>query len=83
MTIKQISFAKNYIEIHWEHHGAPYITMLYRHSDYSWHPDADTRKLSPRMLEELQRHVWLCLTAKPKEKPKRRKPADTWFADHS
>ena len=81
MNIRQITFNKTNIEIHWEHRGTAYISMLYRHSDYSWHPDADTRQLSPRMLEELQRHVWHSLCAKPKEKPKRKKPADTWFAD--
>ena len=53
MNIKQICFRKKCIEIRWEYHGTEYTSMLYRHSDYSWHPDADTRRMPPVMLEEL------------------------------
>ncbi|MBQ1446921.1 MAG: hypothetical protein IIZ14_06675 [Solobacterium sp.] len=81
MNIKQICFRKKCIEIHWEYHGTEYTSMLYRHSDYSWHPDADTRRMPPVMLEELQHQVWLRLSAGPKKKTERKKPADTWFAD--
>ena len=81
MNIKQIRFNRTCIEILWEQSGAEHISMMYRHSDYSWHPDADTRRMTPRMQEELQRKVWLALTAKPQKKPVRKKPADTWFAD--
>ncbi len=81
MNIKQIRFRKKSIEIRWEYHGTEYTSMLYRHSDYSWHPDADTRRMPPVMQEELQHQVWLCLSAGQKKKPERKKTANTWFAD--
>ena len=82
MKIRSIRLNRNNIEIRWDNGGAERTTMLYRHSDYSWHPDADTQQLSPYLKEELQKHVWSALAARSKHHPKKRS-ADTWFADRS
>lgn len=82
MKITQIKLNRTNIEIRWNNGGAERITLLYRHSDYSWHLDADTERLTPYLKEELQRHVWAALAARTKQSGRKR-PADTWFADRS
>ena len=86
MKVNEIKFSKRNIHIVWETAGQKYDSMLYCHSDYSWHWDSATRAMTPKMVADLQNSVMAAIIAKTSGKQKRRGRGDqerirTWFAD--
>ena len=80
MKVKKFEIRKKCIVIIWEKDGIEHTTLLYRHSDYTWHPDPDTANLLPVTKEELLVCVMNHLN-KLSEKPKsRHKRRTVWFA---
>ncbi len=75
MNITKIAFRRTHIEVVWNHGGQIRTSLFYRHSDYSWHPDPDTAKLPPAVLEALQQRMFRALTARPAEQRRRKRPA--------
>ncbi len=62
--VTEIRLNKTSITIQWFYRGKNYVSMLFRHSDYSWHWDADTRRSSRYILEQLQIAVFLAISKK-------------------
>ena len=86
MKILSFTMRTRNIEIIWLSGGEKHTTMLYRHSDYTWHPDADTLRLLPKTKEELQRAViaFLSVRCSPEKKAKKRPaPRNVWFAENA
>lgn len=84
MKVLSFTIRKRSIEIVWRADGQKHVTMLYRHSDYSWHPDADSAKLLPKTREELQGAVIALLSRTVSRAEKPRKRRNVWrFEDAS
>ncbi len=85
MRILSFTMRTRNIEIIWLSGGQKHTTMLYRHSDFTWHPDADTAHLEGKTREELQRAVIAFLSTRLSAKPqkKRRLPRNVWFAENA
>lgn len=77
IKITDIRFSPKAITILWRLNGIGYATMLYRHSDYSWHPDPGTRACTPAVQEKLQKAVFAYLA----ERRPYKKTRTVWFAE--
>ncbi len=62
--VKEIHLNKTAVTIQWFYREKNYVSMLFRHSDYSWHWDADTRRSSRYVLEQLQIAVFQAIAGK-------------------
>ena len=80
VVVTKIRFSKHCISISGIYDGEGFEAMLYRHSDHSWHPDPETRKLDPKLVRRLSSLVMRSLCQKRKQRRKHR-VNDRWFAE--
>ena len=80
MKLNKLILNDTSVYVHWTHLGNSHESMWYCHSDNSWHPDPDTRKLDPKTLRRLNCLVIKALCRKEKKRSRRR-VNDVWFAE--
>ena len=82
ITVTSFTRAERSITVCWETSRETGCTVIYRHSDGSWHPDPGTAQKGHSFLQELDAALIRFAKGKPKKKayPKKKKRT-VWFAE--